>query len=72
MNTQTTSADPRTKLNNRIASMTDRMLYDAVMHIGGSDSVSSEERIVRSALLVEIENRFGDDEVDRLMDAIGM
>lgn len=71
MNTST-NTDPRTKLSNRIASMTGRMLYDAVRHIGGSDAVSPEERIVRSALLVEIENRFGDDAVDMLMDEIGM
>lgn len=71
MNTAT-SANPRAKMTARISSMTDRMLYDAVRHIGGGDGVTPEERIVRSALLVEIENRFGDDEVDRLMDSIGM
>jgi len=63
--------DAKQNLTNRIATLDNDMLHICLDQIGGGH-VDAERRIVRAALINEIEKRHGEDAADAAMDRIGL
>ena len=62
--------NPKARLKNRIAKLSDDQLLDAIMSIV-TRRENPEVLVVRVNLFHEYENRWGGEAVDALMDALG-
>lgn len=60
------------KMNNFLANQSDAMIKAAVVEITNKASISSDDTVVRAALLSEYERRHGGDAVDSFMVELGL
>lgn len=60
------------QLKEAIRTKTTDIILECIIQIGGAFDVTKEQRIVRAALLSVYEERTSGDEVDALMDMIGL
>ena len=60
------------KIINKVRTMTTAQILEGVKIIGGAFTVTTEQRMVRAALLEVYQERMGEDAIDSLMVELGM